>query len=182
MGLRPRARFARAWSSAIKKYQPHLHNHKFTVATDHSPLRWLMSVKDASGHLARWALLLQQYDFNIVHRPGRIHVNADCLSRRPYDSCEIRSLKKEEPQTPHTQEMQRRDPELAAMIDFLENDILPTNDNFHIGQDGLLYHPDFNRRHNARESISLLVVPAALRFEILSNVHDHIALPVLILA
>ena len=26
--------------------------------------------------------------------------------------------------------MQRRDPELAAMIDFLENDILPTNDKY----------------------------------------------------
>ena len=83
------------------------------------------------------------------------------MSRRPYDSCEISSLKKEEPQTPHTQEMQRRDPELAAMIDFLENDILPINDkyarkillksdNFYIGQDGLLYHIDFNRRRNAR--------------------------------
>ena len=69
------------------------------------------------------ALLLQQYDFNIVYRPGRIHGNADCLSRRPYDSFEISSLKKEEPQTPHTQEMQRRDPELATMIDFLKNDI-----------------------------------------------------------
>ena len=123
---------------------------------------------------------------NIVHRPGRIHGNADCLSRRPYDSREVSSLKKEEPQTPHTQEMQRKDPELAAMIDFLENDILPTNDkvarkilltsdNFYIGQDGLLYHIDFNRRRNARESFSHLVVGAALRFEILSNVHDHIA-------
>ena len=49
--------------------------------------------------------------------------------------------------------MQRRDPELAAVTDFLENDILPTNnkdarkilltsDNFYIGQDGLLYHID----------------------------------------
>ena len=93
---------------------------------------------------------MQQYDFNIVHRPGRIHGNADCLSRRPYDSCEISSLKKEEPQTPHAQEMPRRDPVLAAMIDFLENDVQPTNDkhvrkilltsdNFYIGQDGLFY-------------------------------------------
>ena len=96
------------------------------------------------------------------------------------------SLKKEEPQTHHTREMQRRDPELTAMIDFLENDILPTNDrdarkilltsdNFSIGQDGLLYHIDFNQRRNARESFSQLVVPAALHFEFLSNVHDHIA-------
>ena len=179
-------REALALVEGIKKFQPYLHNHKFTVVTDHSSLRWLMNVKDASGRLARWALLLQQYDFNIVHRPGRIHGNADCLSRRPYDSCEMSSLKKEEPRTPHTQEMQRRDPELAVMIDFLENDILPTNDkdarkilltsdNFYIGQDGLLYHIDFNRRRNARESFSQLVVPAALRFEILSNVHDHIA-------
>ena len=37
-----------------------------------------------------------------------IHGNADCLSRRQYDSYEISSLKNEEPQTPHTQEMQRR--------------------------------------------------------------------------
>ena len=46
---------------------------------------------------------------------------------------------------------------------------------FVLCQDDLLYHIDFNRRHNARESFSQLVVPAALRFEILSNVHDHIA-------
>ena len=179
-------REALALVEGIKKFQPYLHNRKFTVVTDHSSLCWLMNVKDASGRLAKWALLLQHYDFNIVHRPGRIHVNADCLSRRPYDSCEISSLKKEEPQTPHTQEMQRRDPELAALIDFLENDILPTNDkytckilltseNFYIGQDGLLYNIDLNRRRNACESFSRLVIPAALRLEILSNVHDHIA-------
>ena len=88
-------REALALVEGIKKFQPYLHNHKFTVVTDHSSLRWLMNVKDASGRLARWALLLQQYDFNIVHRPGRIHGNADCLSRRPYDSCEISSLKEE---------------------------------------------------------------------------------------
>ena len=38
--------------------------------------------------LRRWALLLQQYDFVIVHRIGKIHGNTDYLSRRPYD-CEM---------------------------------------------------------------------------------------------
>ena len=59
-------REALALVEGIKKFQPYLHNHKFIVVTDHSSVRWLMNVKDASGRLARWALLLQQYDFNIV--------------------------------------------------------------------------------------------------------------------
>ncbi|PFX14137.1 Retrovirus-related Pol polyprotein [Stylophora pistillata] len=63
-------REALALIEGIKKFQPHLQNRKFTVATDHSSLRWLMNVKDASGCLARWALLLQQYDFEIIHSPG----------------------------------------------------------------------------------------------------------------
>ena len=47
-----------------------------------------MNVKDLSGRLTKMALLLQQYDFDIVHRIGKIHGNTDYLSRRPYD-CEM---------------------------------------------------------------------------------------------
>ena len=61
----------------IKKFQPYLHNRKFTVYTDHCSLRWLMNIKDATGRLARWSLLLQQYDFDIVYRPGKQNCNAD---------------------------------------------------------------------------------------------------------
>ena len=56
-------REALALVGGIKKFQAYLHNHKFIVVTDHSSVRWLMNVKDASGRLARWALLLQHYDF-----------------------------------------------------------------------------------------------------------------------
>jgi hypothetical protein len=37
----------------IKIFQPYLHGHKFTVHTDHNALKWLMSVKDVTGRLAR---------------------------------------------------------------------------------------------------------------------------------
>ena len=37
------------------------------------------------GRLARWALLIQQYDFEIIHRAGVSNGNVDALSRRSYD-------------------------------------------------------------------------------------------------
>ena len=33
--------------------------------------------------LARWLTLIKQYDYEVVHRKGRRHGNADGLSRRP---------------------------------------------------------------------------------------------------
>jgi len=83
----------------IKKLQPYLHNRTFTVYTDHSSLRWLMNVKDATGRLARWSLLLQHYDFDTVYPPGKQNGNADGLSRRPYETCELSALQRDDPQT-----------------------------------------------------------------------------------
>lgn len=179
-------REALALIEGIKKFQPYLQSRQFTVVTDHSSLRWLMNVKDASGRLARWALLLQQYDFEIVHRPGKMHGNADSLSRRPYDTRECNSIQKDEPQVAKVQELQRRDFDLSEIIDYLENDILTLDDtaarklllvtdSFYIGRDGLLYHLGNNRKRNAWDSFPQLVIPPALRFEILSNMHDHVS-------
>ena len=61
----------------------------FTVITDHSSLKWLMSHKDLTGRLARWSLHLQSYDFSIEHRQGKQNVVPDTLSR--YDMDEISS-------------------------------------------------------------------------------------------
>ena len=56
---------------------------KFVVRTDHAALVWLKNLKNIQGMLARWLAKLQQFHFDIIHRPGTQHGNADGLSRCP---------------------------------------------------------------------------------------------------
>jgi hypothetical protein len=37
-----------------------------------------------TGKLARWVLILQEYEFKVIHQPGIIHQNANTMSRRPF--------------------------------------------------------------------------------------------------
>ncbi|XP_036146013.1 uncharacterized protein LOC118646668 [Monomorium pharaonis] len=55
---------------------------KFIIRTDHVSLKWLLSFRDLEGQLGRWLEKLQQYEFEVHHRKGLIHKNADGLSRR----------------------------------------------------------------------------------------------------
>jgi hypothetical protein len=65
-----------------------LHGVDFTIITDHQPLKWLMTTKDLDGKYARWQMMLQEYSFDVVHRPGVTHQNADVFSRHPIPSSE----------------------------------------------------------------------------------------------
>jgi hypothetical protein len=40
------------------------------------------------GKLARWVLILQEYEFKVIHRPGITHQNVDTMSRRPLTTFE----------------------------------------------------------------------------------------------
>jgi len=68
---------------AVEHFKPyHYFGAGLTLQTDHAALRWLMTCKNLSGRLQRWALRLQGYaPFTIDWRPGRKHNNADALSR-----------------------------------------------------------------------------------------------------
>lgn len=68
---------------SLKFFHHYLYGRKFVIRTDHISLRWLMSFKNPEGQLARWLEWIQQYDFEIIHRKGNLHKNADSLSRRP---------------------------------------------------------------------------------------------------
>ena len=64
----------------FKKYHDGI---KFKVITDHASLR---NLRNPTGRLARWIVKLNQYDFDVEYKKGKLMVVPDELSRLPtYD-------------------------------------------------------------------------------------------------
>ncbi|EDW25277.1 GL27367 [Drosophila persimilis] len=69
---------------AIRQLRSYLEGYRFKAVTDHMALKWLNSIESPSGRVARWALELQQYVFEVAYRKGQLNVVADAP-----DSCRI---------------------------------------------------------------------------------------------
>ena len=69
---------------AVDHYKHYLYGKPFFVITDHTALKALMKQEDPKGKFARWSMKLQPYDIDMLYKPGRLHRNADALSRRPH--------------------------------------------------------------------------------------------------
>ncbi|KAG6940206.1 hypothetical protein G0U57_018709, partial [Chelydra serpentina] len=66
---------------AIESLRYYLLGRRFTLVTDHAPLRWMHQNKDRNARVTRWFLSLQPFHFIVRHRSGIQHGNADGLSR-----------------------------------------------------------------------------------------------------
>jgi len=73
---------------AIIHFRPYLYGTNFTLYTNHQPIKWLMTNDKFTGKLVRWALILQEYEFKVIHRPGITYQNADTMSQRPLTTSE----------------------------------------------------------------------------------------------
>ena len=67
----------------VKLFHHYLVGAQFLLRTDHAALYWLFGMKNLEGQPARWVERLGCYDMVIQHRPGKVHMNADALSRCP---------------------------------------------------------------------------------------------------
>ena len=72
---------------AVENFRYYLLGRHFNVITDHASLVWLRNFKNPEGMVARWLQRLSPYDFTISHRAGKIHENADGLSRQRCRPC-----------------------------------------------------------------------------------------------
>ena len=70
-----------------KYYKQYLLGRKFLIRTDHAALQWLRRTPDPVGQQARWLEQLATFEFDIIHRPGIKHANADGVSRLPCRQC-----------------------------------------------------------------------------------------------
>lgn len=77
---------------AVKHFRPYLFGRRFKIVTDHKPLTWLFSIKDPGSHLVRWRLKLEEYDYEIVYKAGKMNTNADALSRPPLSNTNVIDL------------------------------------------------------------------------------------------
>ena len=183
----------------VKAYRPYLIDKPFTVITDHKPLLHSDKFHPDSGRLGRWALYLQDFKFNTVYKSGKTNLNADTLSRVPYevngntldsqnnltspDINELCAMDVCDLEATDISELQRLCPEIGPIYAYHNSDILPddkrlaatfsrTEDQY-VMDDGILFHLYFpGNRRKAELLTKQLVVPKSQRHMILSRYHD----------
>ena len=64
-----------------QKMHPYLEGYQFVAVTDHPALKYLRNLKEPTNRPARWALELQKWDFEIIHRKGKQFELLDAISR-----------------------------------------------------------------------------------------------------
>jgi len=160
---RPIAFYSRVMNSAQRNYCPtlaviaslqhfrhYLLGNHIILRTDHHSLKWLKTFKRPEGILARWIETLTEFSYEIEHRPGRLHCNADGVSRPLCKQCfgkttttpwideferadELIAPLGTLTLTPEVsleeiKNFQKQDPTISPILNFLSNDITPVKD------------------------------------------------------
>ena len=163
---------------SIKHFRHYLLDKTFTVISDHRPLQWLENQKDNNGRLGRWAILLAGTNYKIKYRPGRIHQNADCLSRLRVSYVRIENSEID------IWASQAADPLCQAINNYFENGVLSEKDDkkrpiwaieieLYFVKNRILYRIDEPTEKSRRNILcQQVVLPLILRPTILKEMHD----------
>lgn len=68
---------------SLKKFRVYLLGIHFKIITDCKAFTLTMNKRDLCVRVARWALALEEYDYEIQHRSGKSMMHVDALSRNP---------------------------------------------------------------------------------------------------
>ena len=75
---------------AATRFRIYLASRKFKIFVDHRALIFINHLKSpTSPRLQRWAMFMSQFSYEIVYKKGRLHSNADGLSRMTYEPTDV---------------------------------------------------------------------------------------------
>lgn len=147
---------------AVKKFRIYLLGIQFRIVTDCAAFQCTMKKKDLTTRVARWALLLEEYSYEIVHRRGSQMAHVDALSRHPIDVMIMTELISEEDgMVKRIQNAQEKDEHIDTIKKILEAD--ETYNNYFL-KNGIVYKYMAGQEN--------LVVPKAMQNEIIKKAHD----------
>ena len=158
-------------------------------------------MKDHEGQLARWLEKLQEFNFEIVHRPGKKHSNADALSRIPCHQCgrsdeqpavikplAVLAAVLQQAQPGEIRASQLQDPTIGPIPTAKESNERPPHDKEKSGnveqrwllqlwdqlpvRDGILYRQFIGTNGAPNPNHLQLILPLALRENILKELHE----------
>ena len=187
---------ALVWGS--EHFETYLYGRRFLARTDHSALQWLKNFKNPRGQVARWLERLSDFDFEVEHRPGHLHGNADGLSRLTgegttleeqgeEDAMLIQSVNVEPLSNECIKATQKQDPVLSQVVDWLKSGGRPARRDVEGGgrkilsywsQWGRLFLKDglvFRRWENevtGQEIYQQICLPESLVPQVLYALHD----------
>lgn len=143
--------------NALKRFRIYLEGIQFTIVTDCNSLALTLNKKQVNPRIARWALELENYDYNIVHRGNERMRHVDALSR----NTEILVIEANSFEQVLAVE-QGRDPQILQLRSELEAHPNPL---FELS-DGLVYK-------KSRGDKLLFYVPACMEDNVIRSCHDQ---------
>ena len=98
--------------ASLQHFRHYLLGSHIILRTDHHSLKCLKTFRrpEAEGIFARWIETLAEFDYVIKHRPGRVHCNADGVSRPICKQCLGKTFT-----TPWIDEFERADELMAPL-------------------------------------------------------------------
>jgi len=145
---------------ALGRFRVYLLEIKFKIVTDCRAFAQAMSKRDLCVRVARWALLLEEFQYEMEHRPGKSMAHVDALSRNPLPTCLIAS-ECERGMLARFKKAQSADNNLGEIFRTIEQG----QSKGYLIRGGLLYKED--------DGDVRLVVPEAMQLQVIRKAHEQ---------
>eukprot|EP01117_Protostelium_nocturnum_P013214 TRINITY_DN4915_c0_g1_i4.p1 TRINITY_DN4915_c0_g1~~TRINITY_DN4915_c0_g1_i4.p1 ORF type:complete len:1172 (+),score=124.10 TRINITY_DN4915_c0_g1_i4:812-4327(+) len=175
----------------IETYRMYVYGTEFTIISDHSPLQYLSTI-EPKGVRGKWQMELQAYNFKVVHKAGKLHTNADGLTRLDRGEVnEVVEIEKEEGNNlveldlsdDRIAQLQREDPVLIQIIRYLEEGEITVSRetaanwinwvrDFKLSG-GILYRLSY-QNNGIGNGNDRLVIPSVLKIQVLESTHNDL--------